>query len=228
MGYSPFLGGGTGGSAAIATASGVGGYEDRGLTGSLHTSRGLVLLELGRTTDAVTALHEAVRVLGASGGGDAAGGAGVAGTLLSRALELWALEGRQRDHTAFEESMREASAASSKRRGSTRSREHKGKERVAPEEMSRRRGRQEPFVEGWTEEVAHVATATAPAEDEKVEMDLDDEADGLLRRALDRVRHSRQRRPAVPSTPDMDANEPAAPSSGRSRGTRHGRSHSRQ
>ncbi|KAJ5165590.1 Tetratricopeptide-like helical [Penicillium coprophilum] len=224
MGYSPFLGGGTGGSAAIATASGVGGYEDRGLTGSLHTSRGLVLLELGRTTEAVTALHEAVRVLGASGGGDAAGGAGVAGTLLSRALELWALEGRQKDRAAFEESMRE-SAAASKRRGSNRSREQKGKERAAAEEISRQRGRQEPFVEGWTDEVAHVATP--PAEDEKVEMDLDQEADGLLRRALGRVRHSRQRRPAVSATSDMDAETPA-PSSGRSRRIRHGRSHSGQ
>ncbi|RJE22337.1 Anaphase-promoting complex subunit [Aspergillus sclerotialis] len=88
LGYSPFLGG-SGGSASGVASSGVGGYEDRGLIGSLHTSRGLVLLELGRTLDAVTTLHEAVRVLGASGGGDAAGGAGIAGTLLSRALEIW-------------------------------------------------------------------------------------------------------------------------------------------
>ncbi|CAI7601232.1 unnamed protein product [Penicillium glandicola] len=225
MGYSPFLGGSTGGSAAITTASGVGGYEDRGLTGSLHTSRGLVLLELGRTTDAVTALHEAVRVLGASGGGDAAGGAGVAGTLLSRALELWALEGRQKDRAAFEESMRQSSVASSKRRGAARSREHKGKDQVASEETSRRRGRQEPFVEGWTEEAR---VAMPQAEDEKIEMDLDDEADGLLRRALGRVRHSRQRRPAVPATPDMDTSDTPAPPGGRTRGIRHGRSHSGQ
>jgi len=222
MGYSPFLGGGASGSGAVA-ASGVGGYEDRGLTGSLHTSRGLVLLEMGRTTDAVTTLHEAVRVLGASGGGDAAGGAGVAGTLLSRALELWALEGRQNDRAAFEESMRESSMPSSKRRGQNRHHESKGKERLATEEMSRRRGRQEPLVEEWTDEVPQVSTPQA--EEDKVEMDLDNEADGLLRRALGRVRPGRQRRP--PATPDMDTETPA-PSSGRSRGTRHGRSQSRQ
>jgi anaphase-promoting complex subunit 6 len=222
MGYSPFLGGGAGGSAVVA-ASGVGGYEDRGLTGSLHTSRGLVLLELGRTTDAVTTLHEAVRVLGASGGGDAAGGAGVAGTLLSRALELWALEGRQNDRAAFEESMRESSVSSSKRRGVNRPHEPKGKERLATEEVSRRRGRQEPLVEEWTGEMPQVSTPQA--EGDKVEMDLDNEADGLLRRALGRVRPGRQRRP--PATPDMNTETPV-PSSGRSRGTRHGRSQSRQ
>lgn len=90
-------GGATGYSAAIggtsATSAGVAGYEDRGLIGSLHTSRGLVYLQLGRTLDAVTVLHEAVRVLGVSGG-DAAGGAGTAGTILARALELWSMENR--------------------------------------------------------------------------------------------------------------------------------------
>lgn len=90
-------GGATGYSAAIggvaATSTGVAGYEDRGLIGSLHTSRGLIYLQLGRTLDAVTVMHEAVRVLGVSGG-DAAGGAGTAGTILARALELWSLENR--------------------------------------------------------------------------------------------------------------------------------------
>ena len=71
----------SGGSAAV------GGYEDRNLIGSIHTSRGLVLLSLSRAREAVLALHEAVRVLG----GDASGG-GIAGTLLSRAVEIWALE----------------------------------------------------------------------------------------------------------------------------------------
>ncbi|OGE57216.1 hypothetical protein PENARI_c002G08695 [Penicillium arizonense] len=228
MGYSPFLGGGPSGSAAVSTASGVGGYEDRGLTGSLHTSRGLVLLQLGRTTEAVTALHEAVRVLGASGGGDAAGGAGVAGTLLSRALELWALEGRQQGRQTFEEDFRVACTPvhvnPTKRRGSNRPRELKGKDRTAQEGMSRRRVRQEPVVEEWTDEVAH---ATPQTEEDTVEMDLDDAADGLLRRALGRVRPSRQRRAAVPATPEMDTETPA-PSGSRSRGIRHGRSHSRQ
>lgn len=64
------------------------GYDERNLIGSIHTSRGIVLLSMmGRTKDAVLALHEAVRVLG----GDAGGG-GIAGTLLSRAIEIWALE----------------------------------------------------------------------------------------------------------------------------------------
>ncbi|CAG7982106.1 unnamed protein product [Penicillium salamii] len=219
MGYSPFLGGGSGSSTAIA-ASGVGGYEDRGLIGSLHTSRGLILLEMGRTTDAVTTLHEAVRVLGASGGGDAAGGAGVAGTLLSRALELWALEGRQNDRAMFEASVRESSVSSAKRRGTSRSHEStsKGKERLA---MESRRRRQEP-VEEWTDEVPHVSTPQAV--EDKVEMDLDTEADGMLRRALGRVRPKSRR---VPATPEIDTETPA-PSSGRSRSTRHGRSQSRQ
>lgn len=75
--------------ATASNASGAAsGYDERNLIGSIHTSRGIVLLSmLGRTREAVIALHEAVRVLG----GDAGGG-GVAGTLLSRAMEIWALE----------------------------------------------------------------------------------------------------------------------------------------
>ena len=70
------------------TSGGASGYNERNLIGSIHTSRGIVLLAMmGRAQDAVMALHEAVRILG----GDAGGG-GVAGTLLSRALEIWALE----------------------------------------------------------------------------------------------------------------------------------------
>lgn len=69
-------------------SSAASGYDDRNLIGSIHTSRGLVLLSIGgRTREAVMALHEAVRVLG----GDAGGG-GVAGTLLSRAMAFWAVE----------------------------------------------------------------------------------------------------------------------------------------
>ena len=219
MGYSPFLGGGAGGSSAVATSSGVGGYEDRGLVGSLHTSRGLLLLELGRTTEAVAALHEAVRVLGASGGGDAAGGAGVAGTLLSRALELWALEGREKDRRVIEEGARSQS------RSSNRSREVRGKERYATDESSRRRARPEPYTEEWTDEVTHAATPeTADTEsvEENVESVLDEEADGLLRRALGRVRPGRQRRSAMPATPDTGMNDTPA------RNRRHHRSQSRQ
>lgn len=70
------------------------GYDERNLLGSIHTSRGLVLLSMqSRTKDAVIALHEAVRVLG----GDAGGG-GVAGTLLSRAMEIWGMEETDDDY----------------------------------------------------------------------------------------------------------------------------------
>ncbi|KAJ5272441.1 hypothetical protein N7478_007566 [Penicillium angulare] len=225
MGYSPFLGGGAGGSASVATASGVGGYEDRGLIGSLHTSRGLLLLELGRTGEAVTALHEAVRVLGASGGGDAAGGAGVAGTLLSRALELWALEGREQDRQglkALEEGKRSAHA----RGGSSSSRSRDTRTKTRPTEDSRR-GRGDAYRESWTDEVTHGNTPE-PGEldsvDQHIEMDLDEEADGLLRRALGRVRPGRRRLP-LPNTPEQQQqqmNETPA------RGHQSNRSQSRQ
>lgn len=73
------------GSGATPTSSS--GYEQKNLLGSIHTARGLVLLSLmTRTREAVEALHEAVRVLGDAGGG------GVAGTLLSKAMEVWSLE----------------------------------------------------------------------------------------------------------------------------------------
>ncbi|RMZ78723.1 hypothetical protein DV737_g3729, partial [Chaetothyriales sp. CBS 132003] len=69
------------------------GYEERNLLGSIHTSRGIVLLSMmSRTREAIMALHEAVRILG----GDSGGG-GVAGTLLSRAMEIWALEEAQEE-----------------------------------------------------------------------------------------------------------------------------------
>ncbi len=82
-----------GGSGAVA------GYDDRNLIGSIHTSRGLVLLSMpNKIHDAVLALHEAVRVLG----GDASGG-GVAGTLLGRAVEIWALEEGTEDGMSAQE-----------------------------------------------------------------------------------------------------------------------------
>ena len=85
QGYGSFFG--LGPTATGGGNSAVAGYEDRNLIGSIHTSKGIVLLSLGRCQDAVVTLHEAVRVLG----GDASGG-GIAGTLLSRAVELWASE----------------------------------------------------------------------------------------------------------------------------------------
>lgn len=81
------------GASAVGTVGGGGGaFDDRNLIGSIHTSRGLVLLSLERAEDAVLALHEAVRVLG----GDASGG-GMAGTLLGRAVEVWGVEMRRRE-----------------------------------------------------------------------------------------------------------------------------------
>ncbi|KAJ5626621.1 hypothetical protein N7528_004048 [Penicillium herquei] len=230
MGYAPFLGGGSGGSNSIANASSVGGYEDRGLLGSIHTSRGLTLMELHRPGEAVAALHEAVRVLGASGGGEAAGGAGTAGTLLGRALEIWAEEGREQDRRAIEEIEEdEVSQPSHSRHGSSSShvRETR-KERSAPVESRRRGGRNQAYREQWTDEVTHAATPqsmepTPQTMEQQTEMDLDGEADGLLRRALDRIRPPR-RRQAVPPRPDTEMSDTPA----RARGHRSNRSQSRQ
>ncbi|KAJ5114007.1 hypothetical protein N7456_002541 [Penicillium angulare] len=231
MGYSPFLGGGAGGSASVATASGVGGYEDRGLIGSIHTSRGLLLLELGRTGEAVTALHEAVRVLGASGGGDAAGGAGVAGTLLSRALELWALEGREQDRQGLK-ALEEGNRSTHARGGSSSSRSRDTRTKTRPAEESRR-GRGDAYHESWTDEVTHGNTESGElgSVDQHIEMDLDEEADGLLRRALGRVRPGR-RRLALPGTPEQQQQQPQQQqmneTPGRRSGHRSNRSQSRQ
>lgn len=214
LGYSPFLGG-SGGSASGVASSGVGGYEDRGLVGSLHTSRGLVLLELGRTLDAVTSLHEAVRVLGATGGGgDAAGGAGIAGTLLSRALEIWALEGRDRDKNISEDGSRVMGS-----RSSTRPRD-KGKKAVTDDR--RRLSTSEQYSDDFTDPPLDVPETL----EERVEMELDDEADGVLRQALGRVRGARQRRPPPVLNPEMDISETPVPPAPRR--VRHTRSSSRQ
>lgn len=223
MGYTPFLGGSVG-SASGVSSSGIGGYEDRGLIGSLHTSRGLVLLELGRTMEAVTALHEAVRVLGASGGGDAAGGAGVAGTLLSRALEIWALENHQKDQLPPEETERLPTSQSSNRsRG-------KGKARLVSDETVKRRGvSQDQLSEEWTDEVAQADPSVAESDDleEKVEMELDEEADGLLQQAFSRVRGGLSRR-RVAVSPVDEAVETPGPAGNRIRSSRSVRSDSRQ
>ena len=69
--------------------------EDRTLIGNIQTSRGLVLLSIERAQDAVVALHEAVRMLG----GDASGG-GLAGSLLTRAVEVWGTECVQAEERA--------------------------------------------------------------------------------------------------------------------------------
>lgn len=178
-----------GGCATLSAGStAVGGYEDRGLTGSLHTARGLVLLELGRTMEAVTALHEAVRVLGTTGG-EAAAGAGVAGTLLSRALEIWALECDQDTTSPL--------AIESEPRGSGRAKviNTKGKESSRSKQPSgliggRTRSRKTPIPsQEWTDTVSFdrdssVAQDVQPT----VTMELDGEADGMLSQALARIR----------------------------------------
>ncbi|ERF73215.1 hypothetical protein EPUS_03056 [Endocarpon pusillum Z07020] len=68
---------------STAGMTSAGGVEGRNLIGSLHSTRGLVLLSLERAQDAVLALHEAVRVLG----GDASGG-GMAGTMTTREMGM--------------------------------------------------------------------------------------------------------------------------------------------
>ena len=194
-GYSLFLGGSCGSAGGVSLSSGVGGYEDRGLIGSLHTSRGLILLELGRTADAVTALHEAIRVLGASGGGDATGGAGVAGTLLSRALEIWAIEGREKDDLPLDTEALKAPARGT--RISTGSRD-KGKGKLPPEEiMDSELEASEPALASGTIE-------------ERVEMELDDEADNMLRRAMVRMRPSRAARQHDSRDPNIRVDNPQA------------------
>jgi anaphase-promoting complex subunit 6 len=60
--------------------------QDRSFIGSVHTAKGLCLMEMGRYGQAVVTLHEAVRVLGGDGG--------AAGGLLTRAVEIWGLEER--------------------------------------------------------------------------------------------------------------------------------------
>ncbi|KAF9891504.1 anaphase promoting complex subunit cdc16 [Aspergillus nanangensis] len=218
FGYSPFLGGNT---ASGAASSGVGGYEDRGLVGSLHTSRGLVLLELGRIKDAVTALHEAVRVLGASGGGDAAGGAGIAGTLLSRALEIWALEDRRIDEE------RAAAADSAAKSRGARQHHEKTKGKTVRRRVVRA---EEEYIEEWTDEVAQVDSFAGDNEtlEAKVEMELDEEADGLLRQALRVHGGGRGKRPPGPTmelSSEMDINDTPGLAGGRRRGSRTMRNH---
>ncbi|KAL4999406.1 hypothetical protein BDV10DRAFT_164796 [Aspergillus recurvatus] len=215
LGYSPFLGG-SGGNASGVASSGVSGYEERGLIGSLYTARGLVLLEMNRTLDAVTTLHEAVRVLGASGGGDAAGGAGVAGTLLSRALEIWALETRETEAVMSEDGNRAA-------KSSMRSRD-KGKGRAA----RRRIAADDSYAEQWTDEVTgEVPTGLGSTNtvDEIIEMELDQDAERLLRDSVEHIRGGhRGRREHVHqplSSPEVEIQQVQP----RSRGARTARSY---
>ncbi|KLJ09497.1 anaphase-promoting complex subunit 6 [Blastomyces silverae] len=181
-GYGAAIAGAGAGGLVSAGSTSVGGYEDRGLTGSLHTARGLVLLELGRTMQAVTALHEAVRVLGASGS-DAAAGAGVAGTLLSRALEIWEIEQEQQEYAPPPTTRQTAAGASGRERTTSKGKE-KSKEKTATRTKSRGLDRRVPHEEEWTNERSGIVEDP----NQSVEMELDDEAEGLLNPALNRAR----------------------------------------
>ena len=134
------------------------GYDERSLIGSIHTSRGIVLLSMmGRTREAVMALHEAVRVLG----GDAGGG-GMAGTLLSRAMEIWALEENQEEEVEEMDQIR-----SSARRGNGN--------------VNTKMRRTGPREQGGT-------VMTAMTNEKNVERELDLDADNILDAALRSVR----------------------------------------
>lgn len=148
-----------GGSTGVASTGAASGYDERNLIGSIHTSRGLVLLSIvGRTKDAVMALHEAVRVLG----GDAGGG-GVAGTLLSRAMEFWALEEDQSFEDLEASMQREAMATSSTKTGS----------------RSRRR---------LKETISSTTSARHMSNEQRIEQQMDGHADEILNAALGGVR----------------------------------------
>lgn len=221
LGYSSAIAG----SGSTPANTGVGGYEDRGLIGSLHTARGLILLELGKTMEAVIALHEAVRVLGSSGG-DVTGGAGVAGTLLSRALEIWSVEGHGRN--AVEEFEGEGGVSNGKGKGKS----SKGKEKVSEKGKfyehikggpTSNQGKSFDRRDEWTDDIIDTessfpATSTE-AGDEAVEMELDGEAANLLGRALGRVQPaqtSRNRGLALDLDQRMEVEEPEE-TNGRSR-----------
>ena len=149
---------------SIADGSGAGasgaasGYDERNLIGSIHTSRGIVLLSMmGRTREAVMALHEAVRVLG----GDAGGG-GMAGTLLSRAMEIWALEKSQEDDQDGDVLPNNG---------------QRGNANINVNTRARRKGPREQGV-----------VTSAMTNERTVERQLDDDADDILDAALRSVR----------------------------------------
>ncbi|EFR00925.1 hypothetical protein MGYG_03928 [Nannizzia gypsea CBS 118893] len=209
--YTGYTGRAGAGAVRSAGASAVGGYEDRGLIGSFHTARGIILLELGRTTDAVTALHEAVRVLGTTGG-DAAAGAGVAGTLLSKALEVWAVEEESRG-VSFQDT----------------SKPRKGKYSTAssnsekPRHRSTAKGtKKSTTVDKWTDDVPDRPSSSG-MDAQNIGMELDGEADSLLEHALDKAGYRLPRvkaRNPEPSAaydirPRSDIPEPSRPRSTR-------------
>ncbi|RMD41739.1 hypothetical protein DV735_g3413, partial [Chaetothyriales sp. CBS 134920] len=142
------------------------GYEERNLLGSIHTSRGIVLLSMmGRTREAIMALHEAVRILG----GDSGGG-GVAGTLLSRAMEIWALEEAQEEaEEEHEDRMAKANINLRARR--------KGRETVAQES-------DEPEAGSFGGILLSGPNGRKSHREKVLEKRLDDDADEMLNAAF--------------------------------------------
>ncbi|EFE39397.1 hypothetical protein TRV_05917 [Trichophyton verrucosum HKI 0517] len=170
--YTGYTGRAGAGAVRSAGASAVGGYEDRGLIGSFHTARGIILLEMDRTTDAVTALHEAVRVLGTTGG-DAAAGAGVAGTLLSKALEVWAVEEETRVV-----SFQDTSKARKGKYSSANSNNEKSRHRSTAKGTKK-----STTVDEWTDDVPDRPSSSGP-DAQNIGMELDGDANDLLEHAL--------------------------------------------
>ena len=193
-------------SALMSTgSSAVGGYEDRGLAGSLHSARGIVLLEMGRTMEAVTALHEAVRVLGTSGT-DAAAGAGVAGTLLSRALEIWSLEDCQELPPQIQIELHTSRKAI------------KAKEKSQPKTRPRTRSRRaHPLEQSWTDDILSPEASSFEDHqvDHNVETGLDNEADEVLEQVLPRTR-SRHQSAAARQQYMSQSSDPSEPTRARS------------
>ena len=99
-----------------------------------------------------------------------------------------------------------------------------------PEETARRRGiSQDQLSEEWTDEVANADTSIAESEtlEERVEMELDEEADGLLQQAFSRVRGGPSKRRVAMSPAEISTDTPG-PASTRNRTPRAARSRSRQ
>jgi anaphase-promoting complex subunit 6 len=159
----PFAGMNVADAAGSSAGGAASGYDERNLIGSIHTSRGMVLLSMmGRTREAIMALHEAVRILG----GDAGGG-GVAGTLLTRAMEIWALE--ENEDVADDEQGPQASVG---RNVNARSRKGRGKAAARGTEVAE----DEPEVD-WP----HGGILMSPTSHERtVANELDLDADEIL------------------------------------------------
>lgn len=197
--YTGYTGRAGAGAVRSAGASAVGGYEDRGLIGSFHTARGIILLEMDRTTDAVTALHEAVRVLGTTGG-DAAAGAGVAGTLLSKALEVWAVEEETRVV-----SFQDTSKARKGKYSSANSNNEKSRHRSTAKGTKK-----STTVDEWTDDVPDRPSSSGP-DVQNISMELDGEANDLLEHALGKAGYGIPR--VMPRNPGSSTAHEARPRS---------------